>query len=68
MYVTSGGVTQMRELHASTNYVTQEPGRIAHFGVGTASIIDEVRIEWLNGEVKILNNVPVDQYISISSR
>ena len=68
VYVTSGGVTQMRELHASTNYVTQEPGRIAHFGVGTASIIDEVRIEWLNGEVKILNNVPVDQHISISSR
>ncbi len=25
VYVTAGGVTQMRELHASTNYVTQEP-------------------------------------------
>ena len=68
MYVTTGGVTQMRELHASTNYVTQEPGRIAHFGVGAATIIDEVRIEWVNGEIDILNNVPVDQHISISSR
>ena len=68
VYVTAGGVTQMRELHASTNYVTQEPGRIAHFGVGAASIIDEVRIEWVNGETTILNNVQADQHISISSR
>ena len=37
VYVTTNGVTQMRELHASTNYVTQEPGRIAHFGLGAAT-------------------------------
>jgi len=40
--VTTDGVTQMRELHASTNYVVQDPGRIAHYGVGDATIIDEV--------------------------
>ena len=68
VYVTTGSVTQMRELHASTNYVTQEPGRIAHFGVGVATIIDEVRTEWVNGEINILNNVQADQHISISSR
>jgi hypothetical protein len=48
--------------------VTQEPGRIAHFGVGVATIIDEVRTEWVNGEINILNNVQADQHISISSR
>ncbi len=68
VYVTSGGVTQMRELHASTNYVTQEPGRIAHFGLGAATVIDEVRAEWVNGETDILTNVPADQHISVSSR
>ena len=68
VYVTTGSVTQMRELHASTNYVTQEPGRIAHFGVGATTIIDEVRTEWVNGEINILNNVQSDQHISISSR
>jgi uncharacterized membrane protein YraQ (UPF0718 family) len=68
VYVTIGGVTQMRELHASTNYVTQEPGRIAHFGLGSATIIAEVRAEWVNGEITILNNVQADQEISISSR
>ena len=68
IYVTAGGVTQMRELHASTNFVTQEPGRIAHFGVGAATIIDEVRVKWVNGEINIMTNVPADQHISISSR
>ena len=40
--MTTDGVTQMRELHASTNYVMQEPGRIAHYVVGDATFIDEV--------------------------
>ncbi len=68
VYVTVGGVTQMRELHASTNYVTQGPGRIAHFGLGASQTIDEIRVEWVNGETNALTNVPADQHISISSR
>ena len=68
VYVTTGDVTQMRELHASTNYLTQEPGRIAHFGVGAATIIDEIRVVWVNGEVNILTDVPADQHLSIASR
>ncbi len=68
VYVTANGITQMRELHASTNYVTQEPGRIAHFGLGSATIIEELRAEWVNGETDVLTNVPTDQHISIPSR
>ena len=68
VYVTTNGQTQMRELHASTNFVTQEPGRIAHFGLGTANLIDEVRVEWVNGETTLLTDVAADQHISISSR
>ena len=65
VYVTVGGKVQMRELHASTNFVAQEPGRVAHFGVGNATTIDEVRAEWVNGEVTVVADVPVDQHISI---
>ena len=65
VYVTVGDQVQMRELHASTNFVAQEPGRVAHFGVGSATIIDEVRAEWVNGEVTVVADVPVDQQISI---
>ena len=68
VYVTVNGLTQMRELHASTNFVTQEPGRIAHFGLGSADTVDEIRVEWVNGESSVLTNVPVDQHVSISGR
>ena len=68
VYVTTNGVTQMRELHSSTNYVTQEPGRIAHFGLGSATVIDEIRAEWVNGETTVLTDVAVNQHISISYR
>ena len=65
VYVTIGDQVQMRELHASTNFVAQEPGRVAHFGVGSATIIDEVRAEWVNGDTTVMTDVPVDQQISI---
>lgn len=68
VYVTTGETTQMRELHASTNYLMQEPGRIAHFGVGDADIIDEVRVEWVNGKVTSIPGVAANQHITISSR
>lgn len=67
VYVTTDGVTQMRELHASTNFMAQEPGRIAHFGVGPATVVDEVRAEWVNGDATVLSTVAVDQIISIPS-
>ena len=68
VYVTVNGLTQMRELHASTNFVTQEPGRIAHFGLGSADTVDEIRVEWVNGETSVLTDVPANQHISISSQ
>ena len=68
IYVTVNGLTQMRELHASTNFVTQGPGRIAHFGLGSADTVDEIRVEWVNDETSVLTNVPADQHISILSQ
>ena len=68
IYVTTNGLTQMRELHASTNFVTQEPGRIAHFGLGRAETVDEIRVEWVNGETTTLTDVEANRHISVSSR
>ena len=67
VYVTAGGVEQMRELHASTNYVAQEPGRIAHFGVGRATVVDQVWAEWVTGDATVLTGVSVDQQLSVPS-
>ena len=68
IYVTADGRTQMRELHASTNFAAQEPGRIAHFGLGKADIVEEIRVEWVNGETTALTGAPVNRRISISNR
>jgi hypothetical protein len=44
--VTSGGAVQMREVMiGSDNYTSQNPA-VQHFGLGSASIIQQVRIVW----------------------
>ncbi len=36
-----------------------------HFGLGTASQIDELRIEWPDGTTQYLYNVSADQYLTV---
>ncbi len=67
VYVTTGWKTQMRELNASSNYLAQGPGRIAHFGLGTYETANEVRAEWSNGDACILEDVRSDREIVLPS-
>jgi hypothetical protein len=39
---------------------------VAHFGLGTATSIDELRVEWANGAVTTLNDVAADQILTIT--
>ncbi len=64
VYVTVADVQQMRELNANSNYVSQNPVE-AHFGLGSASNIDEVRIVWPGGVESIIENVEVNQFLII---
>jgi hypothetical protein len=43
---------------------TVEP--VLHFGLGTATKVDEVRIEWFDGKVNILNNVAAKTELTIN--
>jgi len=45
VYVTTGGQTQMRELRAGSNYVSQDPA-VAYFGLGVATRVDRLRVVW----------------------
>jgi hypothetical protein len=67
VYVTTGSTTQLHELHASSNFLSQDAGHIAHFGLDTASTADEVRAEWVTGDAVVLTDVSGDQQISIAS-
>ncbi|WP_257574691.1 VCBS repeat-containing protein [Hydrobacter penzbergensis] len=41
---------------------------IAHFGVGSASIIDSVVVTWPNGKKQVQQRVPVNQTLTINSK
>ncbi|MEQ9617017.1 MAG: FG-GAP-like repeat-containing protein [Phycisphaerales bacterium] len=64
VHVTVGGVTQMRHIDAGSNFLSQSE-LSAHFGLAGHEIIDEVRVEWTNGTVKVLTDVPADQTMVI---
>ena len=67
VYVQSGGMTQFHEMHASTNFNSQNPGHIAHFGLATSTTANEVRGEWVTGDATVLTDVSADQPISVPS-
>lgn len=64
--ITIGEEQQMRELQKGNNYVSQNPV-VAHFGLGNATSIDEVKIIWpgLDAEQNVLQNVDVNQFLTI---
>ena len=41
-------------------------GFVAHFGLGDATNVDVLRIEWTSGIVQELHNVPVKQYLTVT--
>lgn len=57
-------VIQMRELSAQTGYCGQN-SLVVHFGLGDASIIDSIIIQWPSGIEQVLEDLAVDQLIQI---
>ncbi len=61
--VTDGLTTQIREIRAGNNYVSQNPAE-AHFGLGSIQNVD-VTIFWPDGSQTALINVAADQLLTI---
>ncbi len=64
--VTIGAVTQMGRIDAGSNYLSQSE-LSAHFGLGDATSIDEIRVEWPDGQVTTLEDVPANQTMTIAA-
>ncbi len=64
VYVTAGGITQKREQNAGIHKNTQNHARL-HFGLAQNTIIDTLKVVWPSGKVTLMNNVGIDQIISI---
>lgn len=64
IHVTVGGKTFMQELMVGGSYLSGRPHE-AHFGLGDAVVVDELRIVWSDGASRVLSAVPADQRIII---
>jgi enediyne biosynthesis protein E4 len=62
--VTAGGRTQRRDIKAGSSYLSQNDLR-AHFGLGAATAIDRVDVEWPSGRSESVRGVLVDQIVTI---
>lgn len=58
------GETQWRQIRAGSGYRSASPLR-AHFGVGSAPLIDEVRVRWPDTSVSVLQGVAINQLLVI---
>jgi len=62
VHIEAGGMQQMRTITAGTGAGSQSQGLRAHFGVGTATSIDEVRFVWPDGFTETLNHVAINEH------
>ena len=64
--IDAGGTTQVREIRAGSNYVSQDPPE-AHFGLGAATKITALRVRWPDGRRTQQSNVAVDQRLVLDA-
>jgi len=64
IYLTSGGVTQLREQSGGMHNFAQNYKRI-HFGLAENTIVEKIVVKWPNGNEQTLENIQADQIIKI---
>ncbi len=62
--VTAGGRTQIREVRAGSSFLSSNDLR-AHFGLGAATSVDRLVVNWPSGLEQVLEGLPVDRYLLI---
>lgn len=62
--INGNAVWQMREISAQTSYCGQNDLR-AHFGLGNATIIDSIIVQWTN-HLETFTNINSNQFITIT--
>ncbi len=60
-----GGQRLIREIDGGSSHLSQN-SVIAHFGLGSAALIDTVKARWLGGDEQILLHVEVNQQITVA--
>jgi hypothetical protein len=63
--VVAGDLTQVDEVHSGRSYQSHY-GLYPHFGLGQRTRIDRIEVRWIGGGTDVLENVPVDQLLTIT--
>jgi hypothetical protein len=63
--VTAGALKMIREIDGGSSHLSQN-STIAHFGLGSATKVDTVRVTWLGGKEQILVNQKANQLLKIT--
>ncbi|RMH15289.1 MAG: CRTAC1 family protein [Gammaproteobacteria bacterium] len=64
VFVTAGGVTQVRAMDGGMHRFTQNHSRL-HFGLGANAVADTVEIHWPNGKIQTFTGVPADRLYKV---
>jgi len=59
VFLKTGDVTQMREIHAGTSYCSSDD-YVVHFGLGAAARADELRVRWPDGSEQSFGGLAAD--------
>lgn len=65
--VTSGGKTQTAQKRSTTGYLSQNDPRM-HFGLAKNNLIEKIEIKWLSGKVQVLENIKVNQILTVTEK
>ncbi len=63
--VTAGDLTQTDEACSGRGYQSHYGTRL-HFGLGAHDRVDRIEVRWLGGRVDVVEDVPVDQLLTIT--
>ena len=60
-----GDTTRVRYMDGKPSYGSCGPQAL-HFGFGDATVVDELTVRWINGDVTVMTDVPVNQVLEIN--
>lgn len=63
----AGGSTQIEEAHAGDSYLSHSDWRL-HFGLGSATTVDEIAIRWPSGKTEKLTKVQANKLVKITEK
>jgi hypothetical protein len=64
--VKTGSIEQRVNINGGSNYLSRSQ-LIAHFGLGSAPVVDQITVTWPNGDTSVLAGVAANQSLTVSS-